>query len=230
MLYSRYIKRILDILFSLLFILLLSPVYIVLSFCVLVFHGTPIIFVQQRVGYKERIFNMYKYRSMTDLRDKNGELLPNNLRITKLGKFLRKTSLDELPELFNILKGDMSFVGPRPLLTRYLPYYELDERKRHQLRPGLTGLSQVKGRNKITWREKFKYDIEYVENISILLDIKIFLLTIMTVLTSRGVADHGEVKTDEFGDYLLYEGKKFRPLDKEREYEKFIENNGTKNE
>lgn len=159
---------------------------------------------------------------MTDKKDKEGNLLPNNLRVTKLGNFLRKTSLDELPELFNILKGDMSFVGPRPFLVSYLTYYEEEEKNRHLVRPGLTGLAQVKGRNKMSWRERFAYDIEYVENVSFALDIKILFATAKSVLIRENVADAGEVKTDEFGDYLLYNGVKYRPLDKEREYEKHL--------
>ncbi len=229
-LYARYIKRILDIILALFLIIILSPLLLILSILVLIFHGRPIIFKQERPGYREEVFSMYKFRSMTDEKDENGEYLPSNYRITKFGKVLRKTSLDELPELFNILKGDMSFIGPRPLLAKYLPYYEPEERRRHDVRPGLTGYSQVMGRNKLTWRERFEYDVYYVDHVSFLFDLKIVLKTIQIVFKGSGVADAGEVRTDEFGDYLLHGGRKYRPLDKEREYEKYLRTFGEKDE
>ncbi len=220
--YRLLFKRILDFILASFLLIIISPLFIILSFLVLIFHGRPIFFVQRRPGYREKVFNMYKFRSMTNERDSEGNLLSSNFRVTKLGNFLRKTSLDELPELFNILKGDMSFIGPRPFLENYLPYYEENERKRHLVRPGLTGLAQVKGRNIMTWRERFAYDIQYVDNLSFLLDLKIFFATIIIVLTKKNVADAGEVETDEFGDYLLYNGYKYRPFDKEREYERYL--------
>ncbi len=229
-LYARYIKRILDIILALFLIIILSPLLLIISILVLIFHGRPIIFKQERPGYKEDVFSMYKFRSMTDEKDENGEYLPSNYRITKFGKIIRKTSLDELPELFNILKGDMSFIGPRPLLAKYLPYYEEEERRRHDVRPGLTGYSQVMGRNKLTWRERFEYDVYYVDHVSFLFDLKIIFKTIQIVFKGSGVADAGEVRTDEFGDYLLHNGRKYRPLDKEREYEAHLKSLGEKNE
>ena len=230
MIYKKYIKRFLDIIFSLFFIILLSPLFLLIIILILLKEGRPSIFKQKRVGYKEEIFSMYKFRTMTNEKDKDGNLLPNNERVTKFGNFLRRSSLDELPELVNILKGDMSFIGPRPLLVRYLPYYEEEERRRHDLRPGLTGLSQVKGRNKMTWRERFKWDVKYVDNVSFKLDCKILWETVKVVLTAKNVADAGEEKVDEFGEYSLYNGRKYRPFDKEREYEIYLRENNLSDE
>jgi len=172
--YRKYFKRPLDFILSLIAIIVLSPVFIIIAILVRIKLGSPVIFKQDRPGLNEKIFTMYKFRTMTDERDENGELLPDSKRLTKFGRMLRSTSLDELPELFNILKGDMSFVGPRPLLVEYLPLYNEQQRRRHEVRPGLTGYAQVNGRNAISWEEKFKYDLEYVEKISFLLDLKIF--------------------------------------------------------
>lgn len=166
--YKLFVKRVLDFVLSLIAIIVLSPVYLIVAILVRTKLGSPIIFTQERPGKGEKIFKMYKFRSMTDERDKNGKILPDDVRLTKFGKLLRSTSLDELPELFNILKGDMSIVGPRPLMARYLPYYKERERKRHTVRPGLTGYAQVKGRNSLTWDERFEYDVEYVEKVSLL--------------------------------------------------------------
>ena len=178
----KYIKRILDIISSLLAILILSPLLAVTAVLVKTKLGSPVLFKQERPGKDEKIFTLMKFRTMTDERDENGELLPDEVRLTKFGKFLRSTSIDELPELFNILKGDMSVIGPRPLLVQYLPYYTEEERHRHDVRPGLSGLAQANGRNNVTWEEKFAWDIKYVNEMSLILDINILLKTVFNVL------------------------------------------------
>ncbi|MBQ6806772.1 MAG: sugar transferase [Lachnospiraceae bacterium] len=180
--YARFIKRILDFLLSLCAIIVLSPVLLVLCILVRTKLGSPIFFKQERPGRNEKIFTLCKFRTMTDERDENGNLLPDNVRLTKFGKFLRATSLDELPELLNILKGDMSIIGPRPLLVSYLPYYSEREKLRHSVRPGLTGLAQVSGRNFIDWDKRMEKDVEYVENLSFAMDIKVLWMTVQTVL------------------------------------------------
>jgi len=185
--YSKYLKRVVDFILSLVAVVLLSPLIVVVIILVRTKLGSPIIFKQQRPGLNEKIFTMYKFRTMTDECDEDGALLPDNIRLTKFGIFLRSTSLDELPELFNILKGDMSIVGPRPLLIEYLPLYNRDQKQRHDVRPGLTGWAQVNGRNAISWEQKFIFDIEYVNNISFLVDIKIFWLTIHKVIKRDGI-------------------------------------------
>ncbi len=172
--YQKWGKRALDICFSALALVVLSPVLLIVALLVKIKLGSPIIFKQNRPGKDEVIFSMYKFRTMTDAKDANGNDLPDNVRLTKFGQLLRATSLDELPELWNILKGDMSFVGPRPLLVEYLPLYNEEQRKRHSVRPGLTGLAQVKGRNAISWAEKFEHDCYYVENCTFMHDIIIF--------------------------------------------------------
>lgn len=182
MIYARFIKRILDFLLSLFAIIVLSPVLLVLCILVRTKLGSPIFFKQERPGRNEKIFTLCKFRTMTDERDENGNLLPDNVRLTKFGKFLRATSLDELPELLNILKGDMSIIGPRPLLVSYLPYYSEREKLRHSVRPGLTGLAQVSGRNFIDWDKRMEKDVEYVENLSFAMDIKVLWMTVQTVL------------------------------------------------
>lgn len=194
--YRRFIKRPMDLILSLIGIIVLSPVLIIVAILVRTKLGSPVIFKQERPGYNEKIFTMYKFRTMTDERDENGELLPNSERLTKFGKALRATSLDELPELFNILKGDMSIVGPRPLLVEYLPLYNENQRKRHSVRPGLTGLAQINGRNAISWEEKFDLDVEYVDDISFMGDVKILLRTIITVMKKENI-DQGEAVTME---------------------------------
>ena len=176
--YERYFKRIFDIICALAAIIVFSWLYIIVAILVRVKLGSPVIFKQKRPGKDEKIFELYKFRTMTDERDENGKLLPDDVRLTRFGRLLRKTSLDELPEAFNILKGDMSVVGPRPLLVEYLPYYTEEEKHRHDVRPGLSGLAQIKGRNAISWEEKFTFDVEYVENISFMGDIKIIILTV----------------------------------------------------
>lgn len=178
----KYIKRILDIISSLLAIIILSPLIAVTAVLVKTKLGSPVLFKQERPGKDEKIFTLMKFRTMTDERDENGELLPDEVRLTKFGKFLRSTSIDELPELFNILKGDMSVIGPRPLLVQYLPYYTEEERHRHDVRPGLSGLAQANGRNNVTWEEKFAWDIKYVNEMSLILDINILLKTVFNVL------------------------------------------------
>ena len=179
--YRKCFKRILDIILSLLGILLLSWLYLLLWILVKIKLGSPVLFKQQRPGKNEKIFMLYKFRTMTDERDEQGNLLPDSVRLTKFGKFLRAASLDELPELFNILKGDMSLIGPRPLLVSYLPYYSEKEKLRHTVRPGLTGLAQVSGRNFIDWDRRLQKDIEYVEHLSFGMDVKVLWLTVKTV-------------------------------------------------
>ena len=197
-LYRRYIKRCLDIILSFLGIIVLSPVMLVTAFFVHIKLGDPVIFKQKRPGKNEKIFEMYKFRSMTDERDAKGKLLPDEVRLTGFGKKLRATSLDELPELFNILKGDMSVVGPRPLLVEYLPRHSAEQRHRHDVRPGLTGLAQINGRNAIGWEEKFKLDLLYVKKISFSLDIKILFNTVKIVLNRKGVNSKNSSTMEEF--------------------------------
>ena len=198
MIYDRVIKRIIDLLLSGLALLVLSPVYLVLAVLVRRRLGSPVIFSQQRPGRNGRIFEMYKFRCMTDARNAEGELLPDEYRLTEFGKKLRATSLDELPELWNIFKGDMSIVGPRPLLVRYLPRYNERQKHRHDVRPGLTGWAQVNGRNAISWEQKFAYDVEYVEKESFLLDMKIILMTVGKVLHRSGINQDGNATMEEF--------------------------------
>lgn len=176
--YAKYIKRLIDIVCALAAIVVFGWLYIIVAVLVRIKLGNPVIFKQPRPGKNGKIFNMYKFRTMTDERDEEGKLLPDDARLTRFGRFLRSTSLDELPEAFNILKGDMSVIGPRPLLVEYLPYYTEEERHRHDVRPGLSGLAQVNGRNTCGWEEKFSYDLEYVNKISFLLDVKIILITV----------------------------------------------------
>ena len=185
--YERFFKRPLDFIFALLALIILSPILLVVAILVRIKLGSPIIFKQERPGKDEKIFKLYKFRTMTDAKDKKGKLLPNEKRITKFGKILRATSLDELPELINILKGEMSFVGPRPLHIEYLKYYNKQQKTRHNVRPGLTGWAQVNGRNSISWTEKFKLDTYYVKNISFVMDIKVILLTIKKVFVREGI-------------------------------------------
>ena len=190
--YRKFFKRFFDIVLSLLALIVLSPVLLVMAVLVRVKLGSPVIFRQERPGKDEKIFWLYKFRSMTDERDDNGELLPDDRRLTKFGRILRSTSLDELPELWNILKGDMSIVGPRPLAVVYLPYYTKEERRRHDVLPGLTGLAQVHGRNALSWEEKFAYDLRYVENLSFWLDVRTVILTVKKVLIHEGIGQAEE--------------------------------------
>lgn len=185
--YRRIIKRPMDIILSLIAIIVLSPFFLIVAILVRLKLGSPVIFNQKRPGLNEKVFTMYKFRTMTDERDKSGELLPDSIRLTKFGKFLRSTSLDELPELFNILKGDMSIIGPRPLLVQYLPLYNNHQKRRHEVRPGLSGLAQINGRNAISWEDKFNLDVEYVDNLSFIGDWKIIFLTIKKVFIREGI-------------------------------------------
>jgi undecaprenyl phosphate N,N'-diacetylbacillosamine 1-phosphate transferase len=196
--YRKYFKRPLDIVLALIAIIIFSPVMLIVSILVRINLGSPVIFKQQRPGLNEKIFTLYKFRTMTDERGKNGELLPDSARLTKFGKFLRSTSLDELPELFNILKGDMSIVGPRPLLVEYLPLYNDYQKRRHEVRPGLTGLAQINGRNAINWEERFNLDVEYVDNITFFGDWKIIFLTIKKVLVREGISSDTSVTMEPF--------------------------------
>ncbi len=196
--YQKYIKRILDFVLSFIAFVVLSPVLLVTAALVRVKLGKPVIFCQERPGKDEKIFKLYKFRTMTDERDENGQLLPDDVRLTKFGKTLRSTSLDELPELWNIVKGDMSIVGPRPLLVRYLPLYNATQKHRHDVRPGFTGLAQVHGRNSISWEEKFDWDIRYVNHVTFFTDVKIILDTVRTVLKREGISSDTSVTMEEF--------------------------------
>lgn len=192
------IKRIIDILGSLTFIILFCWLLLLVYILVKIKLGTPTIFKQARPGLNGKVFNVYKFRTMTEEHDKNGELLPDEIRLTSLGKLLRKLSLDELPQLMNVLKGDMSFVGPRPLLIEYLSLYNERQAYRHNVRPGITGWAQVNGRNAISWEQKFEYDVWYVENRSLWFDFKILLLTIKKVFVSEGISAEGHVTIEKF--------------------------------
>ena len=206
--YRKFFKRFLDIIISLIFILCFWWLYLIIAILVRMKLGSPVLFKQDRPGLNEKIFKMYKFRTMTDEKDKNGTLLSDAERLTKFGKFLRSTSLDEIPEFFNILRGDMSLIGPRPLLVEYLNYYTNDEKKRHNVRPGISGWAQVNGRNSLSWEEKFKYDIEYVEKLSFLFDFKIVLLTIKKVLKREDISDFKEENKEiDFDKYREMEKK-----------------------
>lgn len=204
MIYSKYIKRLLDIIISLTFIIVFSWLYLILAILVRIKLGSPVLFCQERPGYSEKIFKLYKFRTMTDKRDENGNLLPDGERLTKFGSMLRSTSLDELPEMFNILKGDMSLIGPRPLLVEYLPYYTEEERLRHSVRPGLTGLAQVSGRNYLAWDKRLAKDVEYVKHISFITDVNIIIKTIMVVFKKEDIS----VDTNMVEGYLWDERQK----------------------
>lgn len=199
--YRKGIKRFLDFMLSLMGIIVLSPILLILWILVRMKLGSPVLFHQERPGRHEKIFKLYKFRSMTDERDDQGNFLPDEVRLTKFGKILRSTSLDELPELFNILKGDMSLIGPRPLLVRYLPYYTDEERHRHDVRPGLTGLAQVNGRNALGWEDRFRYDLYYVEHLSFLLDLKIIGMTAGKVLKRSGTLSGADQTVADFDVY-----------------------------
>jgi len=191
-------KRAMDLALTVPALIVLSPVFALVALAVRASLGSPVIFKQRRPGIHERPFTLYKFRTMRDARDAQGALLPDSRRLTRLGAFLRATSLDELPELVNVLRGDMSLVGPRPLLMEYLPLYSPEQRRRHDVRPGVTGLAQVNGRNALTWREKFALDIEYVDHVSVGLDLRILLLTIGSVVRSEGISHSGHVTMQPF--------------------------------
>ncbi len=204
--YRNGVKRFLDFMLSLMGIIVLSPILLILWILVRVKLGSPVLFHQERPGRNEKIFKLYKFRSMTDERDEQGNLLPDEVRLTKFGKVLRSTSLEELPELFNILKGDMSLIGPRPLLVRYLPYYTDEERHRHDVRPGLTGLAQVNGRNALGWEDRFRYDLYYVEHLSFLMDLKIIGMTAGKVLKRSGTLSGADQTVADFDVYRREQG------------------------
>ncbi len=194
----KYIKRILDIISSLLAIIILSPLLAVTAVLVKTKLGSPVLFKQERPGKDEKIFTLMKFRTMTDERDENGELLPDEVRLTKFGKFLRSTSIDELPELFNILKGDMSVIGPRPLLVEYIPRYNEHQHRRHEVRPGLSGWAQVNGRNTVSWEDKFDMDVHYVDNYSFVMDVKILFMTVLNVLKKEGISSETSATMEVF--------------------------------
>ena len=196
--YKNFIKRILDIILSFLALVILSPLLILTAFLIRIKLGEPVFFKQLRPGKNEKIFGILKFRTMTDAKDENGNLLPDEIRLTRFGQFLRSTSIDELPELLNILNGDMSIVGPRPLLVQYLERYNEEQKHRHDVKPGLTGLAQVNGRNGITWEEKFHYDLEYVKNITFYGDCKIIFQTVMKVFGRKGISSTTSVTMEEF--------------------------------
>lgn len=206
MFYRKYGKRLMDFILSLLAITALSPVLLIVALLVRTKLGSPIIFKQNRPGLNEKIFTMYKFRTMTSETDEKGNLLPDEIRLTKFGKFLRSTSLDELPELFNILFGHMSVIGPRPLLVQYLPLYNDHQKRRHEVRPGLSGLAQVNGRNAISWESKFDLDVQYVEHVSFIEDWKIIFLTLKKVLIREGISSDSAVTMEAFTGTL--EGKR----------------------
>lgn len=201
--YRKYIKRLLDFILSLIAIIILSPILLIVAILVRIKLGSPVIFKQKRPGLHERIFTLYKFRTMTDQKDEQGNLLPDEIRLTKFGKLLRSTSLDELPELFNILKGDMAIVGPRPQLVRDMVFMTDIQRKRHSVRQGLTGLAQVNGRNNITWEEKINYDLQYIDRITFINDCKIILNTILKVFKREDISTNGMETAEDLGDYLL---------------------------
>lgn len=196
--YRKYFKRILDIICSLGFILCFWWLYILVAILVKRKLGSPVIFKQQRPGLNGKIFTMYKFRSMTDAKNKDGKLLSDAERLPKFGKILRATSLDEIPEFINVLKGDMSLIGPRPLLVEYLERYNDEQKRRHEVRPGITGWAQVNGRNAISWEEKFKYDVEYVDKLNFLLDMKIVFLTIKKIVVKEGISQEGNATMEKF--------------------------------
>ncbi len=192
------LKSLFDKLLALFLIILFSPIYIIVSLLILWKMGSPILFRQRRPGYKEKIFGIYKFRTMTNEKDINGELLPDEQRLVGIGKFIRSVSLDELPQLFNVIKGEMSFVGPRPLLIEYLPLYNNEQKRRHDVKPGITGWAQVNGRNAISWEQKFEYDVWYVDNQSFWLDIKILWMTFLKVVKRSDISSSSSVTMEKF--------------------------------
>lgn len=215
--YRRFLKRPMDFILSLMAIIVLSPVLLIVGVLVRVKLGSPVLFKQKRPGLNEKIFTMYKFRTMTDEKDENGELLPDSVRLTKFGRMLRSTSLDELPELFNILKGNMSIVGPRPQLVRDMVFMSEEQRQRHSVHPGLTGWAQVNGRNNVTWEEKLSLDLDYIEDVSFVKDWKIIFMTVAKVFKKDDISTEGMDTAEDLGDYLLRVGKVDR-----FEYEKLI--------
>lgn len=196
--YRKIGKRSIDILLSLIGIIVFAPFFLLIMIALLVTNSGKVFFIQERPGFKERSFRLIKFKTMNDQKDEKGNLLPNHIRTTSVGAFLRQTSLDEIPQLFNVLNGDMSLVGPRPLLFKYLPLYNSNQSRRHEVRPGITGWAQVNGRNTISWTKKFEYDVYYVDNYSLLLDFKILLLTVRKVLKREGVNSSKEITSYPF--------------------------------
>ena len=196
--YQKYFKRPLDLCCGLAAVIVFWWLYLILAILVRIRLGSPVLFTQERPGKDEKIFKLYKFRTMTDARDEKGQLLPDEVRLTKFGKMLRATSLDELPEAFNIIRGEMSVIGPRPLLVKYLPRYNAQQRRRHEVRPGLTGLAQISGRNAISWEDRFRLDVQYVDNITFVGDIKIILGTVGKVLKRDGITSESSVTMEEF--------------------------------
>lgn len=201
-------KRLFDLMVSIFLLIFLFPIMVIIAVLIKIKLGSPVIFKQVRPGLNSRPFYFYKFRTMTDKRDEDGDLLPDHMRLTPFGKYLRKFSLDEFPQLLNVIKGDISLVGPRPLLMDYLPLYTKKQAKRHLVRPGITGWAQINGRNSITWEEKFQLDVWYVENRTFLLDIKILFLTVYKVLISQGVNQPGNVTVEKFKGSIINEGEK----------------------
>ncbi|HDV6579057.1 TPA: undecaprenyl phosphate N,N'-diacetylbacillosamine 1-phosphate transferase [Campylobacter lari] len=198
--YKNGLKRVFDFFLALILLIIFLPFMVLISIVLKIVQGS-VLFKQARPGLNEKIFYIYKFKTMSDETDENGKLLPDELRLKPFGKLVRSLSLDELPQLFNVLKGDMSFIGPRPLLVEYLPLYNQEQKKRHDVRPGITGWAQINGRNAISWKQKFKYDVEYVQNCSFLFDLKIFFMTIVKVLKRSGVNKEGVATTDKFNGH-----------------------------
>lgn len=198
--YKNGLKRVFDFFLALILLIIFLPFIVLIGIVLKIVQGS-VLFKQARPGLNEKIFYIYKFKTMSDEIDENGELLPDELRLKPFGKLVRSLSLDELPQLFNVLKGDMSFIGPRPLLVEYLPLYNQEQKKRHDVRPGITGWAQINGRNAISWEQKFKYDVEYVQNCSFLFDLKIFFMTIIKVLKRSGVNKEGVATTDKFNGH-----------------------------
>ncbi|ELC8344930.1 sugar transferase [Clostridium perfringens] len=202
--YERYIKRVLDLIWAILAIVVFWWLYIIIAILVKIKLGSPVIFKQQRPGLNEKVFSLYKFRTMTDERDENGNLMPDEVRLTKFGKWLRSTSLDELPEVFNIINGDMSVIGPRPQLVRDMVFMTEEQRERHSVRPGLSGLAQVNGRNSISWENKLNYDLQYIKKITFLGDVKIIIQTVQKAfIKQEGITEEDMATAEDFGDYLL---------------------------
>lgn len=208
--YEKYFKRPLDFFCGLAAVIVFCWLYVIVAILVRIKLGSPVLFTQDRPGKDEKIFKLYKFRTMTDARDENGELLPDEVRLTKFGKLLRSTSLDELPEAFNIIKGDMSVVGPRPLLVKYIPWYTEEQRRRHIIRPGLTGYAQAHGRNHVNWDDKFQMDVKYTEKITFLGDMKIILDTVIAVLKHDGISSDTSATMEDFIDYCENVGRQPR--------------------
>ena len=196
--YKLFFKRVIDFLLALIALLLLSPIFIIILVLLTIYNAGKPFFFQERPGKNERIFKVIKFKTMNDKKDSKGELLPDSIRLTRVGKFVRKTSLDEIPQLLNVLRGDMSLIGPRPLLVEYLPLYNDKQKRRHSVKPGITGLAQVNGRNAISWKRKFEYDVQYVDNMSFLLDVKIFFRTFLKVFKSEGINSTNDITMEKF--------------------------------